>query len=58
MIEYKEYKELVVVGIDHVVELGINPFGFRERAVYCKDGSTWDYIPEDGLYEKREACED
>ena len=53
MFELKEYKDLVLIGIDHVVEHGTNAFGFRERVVYCEDGSVWDYIPEDMVYEKR-----
>ena len=52
-IEYKDYSELKELGIDKVVEGGINDFGFRERMVVCEDGSVWDYIPEDRIYEKR-----
>lgn len=52
-IEYREISELRDIGIRHVINHGINDLGLIDRTVYCVDGSIWDYLPEDNLYEKR-----
>lgn len=53
-IEYKSYAELYESpGVRKIIDGGINDFGFKTRVIIAKDGSVWDYIPEDSLYEKR-----
>lgn len=54
-IEYRELDYLQRIGIRQVINHGTNDLGLTDRTVYCVDGSIWDYIPEDGLYEKREG---
>jgi hypothetical protein len=51
-IQYAEYAELKKIGIKETIEKAPNAYGFRERTIICIDGTTWEYIPEDNLYEK------
>ena len=53
MIEYAELNELKEKGIRKVINHGINDLGLVERTIVCEDDSVWDYIAEDGLYQKR-----
>jgi len=50
---FAEYIELKEAGIKNTVDLGKNEFGFNERVIILNNGSQWDYIPEDNLYELR-----
>jgi hypothetical protein len=52
-IQYADYFELNNRGIKHTISQGINSFGFQERTIICFDGTQWDYIPEDSIYEQR-----
>lgn len=51
MIEYASFQELKLKGIKQVIEKGKNEFGLYERLIILNDGSKWEYIPEDNLYE-------
>ena len=50
-IEYAEHHELVARGIRQVVNKGVNAFGLVERTIILHDGSVWEYIPEDNIYQ-------
>lgn len=50
---YADVKDLQAIGIKKVINNGINDFGLTERTIICNDESIWDYIAEDGIYEKR-----
>lgn len=52
-IEYAEYSELKARGIRCTINQGLNDFGLQERIILCDDGTQWDYIPEDELYQQR-----
>jgi hypothetical protein len=54
---YAEYSELRARGIKRTINLGKNAFGFNERIVELNDGTRWNYIPEDQVYEKDQAQE-
>jgi len=47
---YADYSDLKPY-IKNTINKGKNEFGFNEKVIICDDGSNWDYIPEDGLYE-------
>lgn len=47
---YCEYYDLKPF-IKHVVNKGKNEWGFNEKIIILEDGSNWDYIPEDNMYE-------
>ncbi len=48
---YLELKEHITRKID----LGTNEFGFKDKIVELSDGTQWDYLPEDNLYEIRQT---
>lgn len=52
---YADYKELEEFGIKRSIDMGENAFGFREKIIETIDGTQWDYIPEDGIYEVRKG---
>lgn len=52
---FASYSELQALGIKKKYDLGINEWGFRERLIVDEFDNQWDYIPEDQLYEKRDA---
>ena len=45
--DYQEIKDHIVKTIDR----GYNDFGLMDKTVVLEDGSYWDYMPEDQLYE-------
>ena len=49
------YFELDNLGIKKVIRLGKNEFGFNEKIIELNDGTQYDFIPEDNLYEKRSS---
>lgn len=46
-----DYFELKELGIKRTIDMGKNSFGFNERIIELNDGTQYDYIPEDNLYE-------
>ena len=48
-----DFFELEKLGIKRTIKLGKNEFGFNEKIVELNDGTQYDYIPEDNLYEIR-----
>lgn len=52
---FASYFELEALGIKKKYDLGKNEWGFRERLIIDEFDNQWDYIPEDQLYEKRDA---
>lgn len=52
---YASYTELMDAGIKKTYDLGINDFGFREKIIELMDGSQWDWMPEDMIYELRKG---
>lgn len=47
------YSELEELGIKRKINLGKNEWGFNEKIIELVDGTQYDYIPEDNLYELR-----
>ncbi len=52
---YADYSELKQAGIRKTISLGVNCWGFQSRIIETVDGTQWDYIPEDQIYELRTA---
>ena len=52
---YATYHQLKAYGIKKKYDLGRNDWGFREYLIVDEDNNQWDYIPEDGIYELRDA---
>lgn len=50
-----DYFELEQLGIRKVIHKGRNEYGLKEKEIIMNDGSVWDYIPEDNLYEKKDV---
>lgn len=50
-----EYNELVKLGIKRTINLGVNAFGFIDKIIELNDGTQYNYIPEDQLYERRDT---
>lgn len=48
--EFAEFSELKPF-INAIIKKGTNDFGFPMRTVITNDGSNWEYIHEDGIYE-------
>lgn len=48
---FASYSELKAAGIAEVINKGRNSWGFIDRTILLEDGSRWDYIPEDQIYE-------
>jgi len=48
---FADYFELDEAGISKKINHGKNKFGLIERTIILNDGSQWEYIPEDNLYE-------
>lgn len=52
---FASYHELDALGIKKKYNLGRNEWGFHEYLIVDIYDNQWDYIPEDGYYEKRDA---
>ena len=50
-----DYFQLKDLGIKKTINLGRNEFGFNEKIIELNDGTQYDYIPEDNLYEIRQV---
>lgn len=48
---YATYTELKQAGIKTVIEKGKNEWGLTERTIIDNAGNSWEYIPEDNIYE-------
>ena len=49
-IGYAEYYQLKPY-ISEMMYKGKNVWGFEDKSAVCIDGSVWEYIPEDMIYE-------
>lgn len=49
--DYHELSPYIRETINH----GRNVFGFNEKTIILTDGSKWDYIPEDNIYELQQS---
>lgn len=52
-IEYADYQQLKEKGIAHTIRHDQDVFGNPQRTIICNDGTQWDYMPEDQIYERR-----
>jgi DNA-directed RNA polymerase delta subunit len=51
---YASTAELLDAGVKHMIDLGVNDWGLRERVAIDSENNQWDWMAEDQYWEKRE----